>query len=239
MEGHRNAQAVHPLEGLVDHLLRRRQLALPVLFAARAARQVGRGEGGGAALRRAVDGDFHAANFQALVVLAPVGHGELAEDFLYVGDERVGNHVNAVGACSRRALKGLQRCQVGHALVRGGNAGLGVHAVRGLCALNFLLRRERLRFLEHRQKGRFHDQTIRLVGSWFAHNDAACGRLGLRVYAVILQRQAVEHGAVHGHMVHPHRVVWERPVEVIAIEQAPVGHDRVVVAVGQEHFALG
>ena len=44
---------------------------------------------------------------------------------------------------------------------------------------------------------------------------------------------------MHGHMVDAHRVVRERRVEVIAVEQTPVGHDGVVVAVAHDHFALG
>ena len=57
--------------------------------------------------------------------------------------------------------------------------------------------------------------------------------------AVFLQREAVHHGAVHGDMVDADRIVGEGRVEIVAVEQAAVRHDGVVIAVAHDHFALG
>ena len=126
MEVQRDAQVVDLLDHLVDDVLRERQLAAPVLLAAGAAGQVGRGEEGGPALRRAVDRDLDAADLEALVVLAPLGHRELREDLVHVGDEGVGDHVDDVGPGLRGALHRLQLRQVRRPFMGGGDAGLRV-----------------------------------------------------------------------------------------------------------------
>jgi len=194
---HWHIQVVHLLERLVDHRLRSNQLPLPILFAARPAREVGGGEGSGSPLRGAVNGDFDPTNFHPLLVLPPAGHRKLGEGILQIGDERVGNHINAVGPGSGGAVNGLQRAQVRGPLLRCGDARLGVHLVRGLGALNLLLRCQRRGFFKYWQKSRFHDQTVGLIRPRLAHDDAAVGGLGVRTNAVELLCQGVEHRAVH------------------------------------------
>ena len=80
MDIQRQAQSIDFLEEGFHIGFRKRRLAPPVLLAARPARQVRGGEISGFALGRTVEGDFRAADFQMVDVLAPVAGGVLFED---------------------------------------------------------------------------------------------------------------------------------------------------------------
>ena len=45
-------------------------------------------------------------------------------------------------------------------------------------------------------------------------------------------------GAVHGDVPDDYRIVWKCLVEVVAVEQAPVRHDVLVIAVGLDDLTL-
>ena len=144
MEVQRNPHVIDLLDHLVDGILREGQFALPVLLARRSAGQVGRGEEGGPALRRAVDGDLDAADLETVVVLAPFGERQLGEDLVDVGDEGIGDDVDDVGPGVGGALHGLEVRKMRRALVGRGDAGLGIEHLAGLGGLDLLLRRHRL-----------------------------------------------------------------------------------------------
>ena len=238
VEVERDPEVVDLLDRLVDHVLRERQLAAPVLLAAGAAGPVRRGEEGGPALGRPVDRDLDTSDLEVTVVLAPAGHGELDEDLVHVRDERVGHDVDEVCPGVRGTLDRLQLRQVRRALMGGGDAGLGVHEVRRLRPLDLLIRREGRRLLEHGEERGLHDQAPGFVGAGLADDDAAGGRLRPGVEPELLQGQAVQHGTVHRHVVDAHRVVGERLVQVVAVEETAIRHDGVVVAVARDHLAL-
>ena len=121
MQVERHAHLVHALHHLVDGVLWERQLAAPALLAARTAREVGGGEESRLALRRAVDGDLHAADLEVIVVLAPTRERYRLEDLVQVGDEGIRNDVDDVGARSGGALHHIEVGRVGGALVGGGH----------------------------------------------------------------------------------------------------------------------
>ena len=239
MESHRDAEVIDGLQPLVDDLLRGGQLAPPVLLAAGAAGEIGRGEESGPALGRAVDGDLHAPDLEALVVLAPGRNGRLFQDLFQIGNERECHHVDDVGAGLGGALHGLERRDVRGPFVGRRHAGLGVQHLAGPAPLDLLRRRHRLRLAEHGQEGGFHDQPVGLVGARLAHDHAARWRRGGGADAVVLLGTAVQHTPVHGHMVDAHRIIRKSLVEVVAVQMTPARHDGFVVAVGHDHLTRG
>ena len=235
----RHVHVIDLLHHLVGEVLGKGRLALPVLFAARAAGQIGRGEECRPALRRAVQRDLHAADLEAVLVLAPFGHGELGEHLVHVGDEGIGDDIDDVRTGLAGALHRLELGKVRRTFVGRGDARLGVEHLTCPGPLDFLLRGHRLGLLEDREERRLHDEAPGFLGARLAHDHAARRGLGRRADAVFLQREAVHHRAVHRDVIDADRIVGESLVEVVAIEQPAVGHDGVVIAVAHDHLALG
>ena len=76
------------------------------------------------------------------------------------------------------------------------------------------------------------------IAAGLAHDDAARRCFSGGRNAELLQRGRVHNRTVHRDVPYQHRVVREGLVEVVAIEQAAVRHDRVVIAVGLDQLAL-
>ena len=229
--------SVHLLEPCVDLVLRKRQLALPVLLAAGAVDEIGRREECRPTLRRAVERDLDAAELQAIPVLPERSGRVVLEHGVEVEDEGQRDDVDEIGAGRRNALHDRDVLRVCRAFLGGGDAGRRVEHLAGLGPLHLLRRRGRWQGREDGQERRLHDQAVGFVRAVLAHDDAARWRLRVRRNAELLQGRRIEHAAVQRHVAHQHGLVREVAVEIVAVQHAAAGHAALVVAVGDDQLA--
>ena len=65
------------------------------------------------------------------------------------------------------------------------------------------------------------------------------GCFGFGADFVILECEAVHHRAVHGDVFDADGIIGESFVEIVAVEQAAIGHDGIVIAIAHDHLAPG
>ena len=122
--------------------------------------------------------------------------------------------------------------------MRGGHTVFRIQHLARASGVDFPLGGHGLGFRDHRKEGGFHDESPRLFGSRLANDDATGWGFGFDADVVILEREAVQHHAMHGDMFNANRIVGKGFIEIVAVEQATAGHDGVVITVAHDHLAL-
>ena len=226
----RGPAVVDPLHPPVERGLGERQLAAPVLLARGAVREVGLREARGAALRRAVGHDLHAADPQPVPVLRLVAGRPAAEDRVDLRDERERHDVEL-----EQAAVGHDPQQVELVLHRGPFLGRGdalpqVELLARLQQIDALVVVRSGHLGEDRQEGRLEEQPIRLLGAGLAADHAAGRRRGGGRDAVGRQGPGVEHRAMAGDVDEEHGIVGKGGVEFLFRGRPPLGEQVGVVA---------